>query len=164
MTSKSRLRKLVATLCLIGGLAAFGSGFAQDGGVSLDNAVYQEVQATLPNGTVETRRVPATKVVPGETVIYEISYRNAGTDEATDVVIGIPVPRELEFVDNGDTPAAEVSVDGGEQYGALAELSVAGADGNPRPAQASDITNLRWDMGTLAPGASGAVSFRARVK
>ena len=46
----------------------------------------------------------------------------------------------------------------------LAELTVAGPDGEPRPAQPSDVTHLRWVLPALPAGGEGAVSFRARVR
>ena len=52
----------------------------------------------------------------------------------------------------------------GQTFGDLANLSVIDAEGNVREARQSDITNLRWIIATLAPKASGQVSFRARVK
>lgn len=164
MSTTGQLRKLGAALCLIAGLTAFGSAFAQEKSVNIDNAVYQEIEVVRPDGTVEIKRAPATKVVPGDTVIYEITYRNSGDQPATDVVVGIPVPAELVFIDDGETPVSALSVDGGEHYGALAALTVLDAEGDERPAEASDVTDLRWTIGSLAPGASGKVSFRARVK
>ncbi len=155
MTSKSRLRKLVATLCLIGGLAAFGSGFAQDASpITITNAVYQQVDDEL---------VPAKNVVPGGEVIYRISYSNNGQQEATDVAIDNPLPGALVYVGAEDEPT-EVSVDGGETFGKLEDLAVVDADGSVRPARIFDITNLRWVISSLPPGASGDVTYRARVK
>ena len=85
------------------------------------------------------------------------------TQPATDVAINNPVARELVFLDASVAPSA-VSVDGGKRYAPLSELTVTGADGKPRPAQPADVTHLRWTIASVAPDASGKVSFRARVK
>jgi uncharacterized repeat protein (TIGR01451 family) len=164
MNTTGRFRKLGPALCLIAGLAAFGSGFAQDrGALEVTNSVFQEVQVTAPDGTVATKLVPALKAVPGDEVVYEISYRNTGSDVATDIAIDNPLPQALTFVEAATAPTA-VSVDGGKRFGNLADLTVTGADGEARVAQPSDITNLRWVVSRLAPGATGKVTFRARVK
>lgn len=164
MGATHHLRKLGSALCLIVGLAAFGSGFAQDGGVlEVTNSVYQEVETRAADGTVTVQLVPAAKVVPGDVVVYRTDYRNNGVETATDLAIDNPLAKELVYLDASRAPSS-VSVDGGESFGELAELTVTAADGTPRPAQPSDVTDLRWIVPSLAPGAAGSVSFRARVK
>ena len=164
MSSTGQRRKLGSALCLIAGLAAFGSGFAQDrGALELTNDVFQQVETTAADGTVTTKLVPAAKVVPGDMVVYEIGYRNHGSETATNLAIDNPLARELVYVDASPEPT-EVSVDGGDTFGQLQNLTVTGTDGSQRPAQLSDVTDLRWIVSSLAPGAHGNVSFRARVK
>ena len=82
---------------------------------------------------------------------------------STDIAIDNPLPQALVF-SGADVAPTVVSVDGGQTFGDLANLSVIDAEGNVREARQSDITNLRWIIATLAPKASGQVSFRARVK
>ncbi|MGQ0430759.1 MAG: hypothetical protein ACT4UQ_12575, partial [Gammaproteobacteria bacterium] len=105
-------------------------------------------------------------VVPGTEVFYVITYRNVGDQPADGVAITNPVPVELEYVAAlGLGPANQVSVDGGKHYGALAGLSVTDADGKSRPAQAADVTHVRWMLASaLRPGDGGRVSFKARLK
>lgn len=164
MTSTSRLRKLAATLCLIGGLAAFGSGFAQGASpITVTNGFYQRVETTAADGTVTTTLVPAARTVPGGEVVYEVAYHNTGDQPATDVAIDAPVPDALVFIEPL-TPATVFSVDGGEHFGPLTELTVTDAEGKPRTAQAADVTHVRWLVPSLAPGAGGKVSYLARVR
>ena len=143
----------------------FGAAHAA-GGLQLSNQVFQEVEVIGADGKPERKTVPAATVVPGTEVFYVITYRNTGDQPADKVAITNPVPAELEYVAVlGPAPANQVSVDGGRQYGALASLSVTGADGKPRPAQAADVTHVRWVLGTtLPPGDGGKVSFKARLK
>jgi uncharacterized repeat protein (TIGR01451 family) len=165
MTATSLLRKLGPTLCLITGVAAFGSGFAQAaGGLEIHNAVFQEVVVAGPDGSTTTRLVPASKVVPGGHVVYEITYRNTGRDGASNITINNPLPDGLVYVDGKGTPVSAVSVDGGANYGRLPDLVVIGADGNPRAAQASDVTHLRWVVPPLDAGGVAKVTFEAVVK
>jgi uncharacterized repeat protein (TIGR01451 family) len=164
MSSYDTIRKLGWALCVLAGLSAFGTSSAQaSGALAIQNAVYQEIEVKAPDGKVTKKMVPAGKVVPGGEVVYEITYRNTGKDVATDIAINNPLAKEVTYVGASTAPTA-VSVDGGAHFGALADLSVTGADGKPRKAQPADVTHLRWVVATLAPGASGKVEFRARVK
>ena len=135
------------------------------GRLELENTVFQEIEVQTDDGRTEIRQVPATRVVPGTEVIYGIDYGNVGDGPVENVAITNPIPDELVFVDgDGAVPVTAVSVDDGAQYGDLAELTVAGPDGEPRPAQPSDVTHLRWVLPALPAGGEGAVSFRARVR
>ena len=146
-------------------LLCFGAAHAA-GGLQLSNQVFQEIEVVGADGKPEHQTVPAAMVVPGTEVFYVITYRNTGDKPADKVAITNPVPAELEYVSVlGPAPANQVSVDGGKQYGALASLSVTGADGKPRPAEAADVTHVRWMLNAaLPPGGGGSVSFKARLK
>lgn len=146
----------IAMLC-------FGTVHAQS--LEIDNQVFQEIEVTAADGSVERQTVPAATVIPGTEVTYVISYRNTGDAPAENVAITNPMPVALEYVGpQGAIPVSEVSVDGGTRFGALTALTVPGADGQPRAAQPADVTHLRWILAALPPGAEGAVSFSARVR
>lgn len=135
------------------------------GELQLDNQVFQEIEVQTEDGRIEVQQVPAARVVPGDEVTYVINYRNVGDQPLDDVAITNPIPVQLVYVDaSGVVPVTEVSVDDGVEYGPLAELTVPGPDGEPRPATAEDVTHLRWIIPVLPAGADGAVSFTARVR
>jgi uncharacterized repeat protein (TIGR01451 family) len=164
MHSKTRIRLAGWAFVVLAGASACGTAFAQAAApITVSNAVYQEVDVKAPDGKTTKKRVPAVKVVPGGEVVYQISYRNNGKQAATDVAINNPLPKELVFLGAEDDPSA-VSVDGGQTYGKLAELTVIDDQGQVRAARPADVTNLRWVVASLAPGASGKVTYRARVK
>lgn len=140
-----------------------GHAFAQPA-ITLTNDVFQETEVRTEDGAVIKRLVPAVRVLPGEEVVYEIGYSNNGEQVATNVTIDNPLPEHLELIGETETPATVVSVDGGRTYGKLESLFVLGEDGEPRPARIADVTHLRWVIAELAPGATGKVSYRARVK
>lgn len=146
---------------------ATGTAVAQDI-IQVTTEVFQEVEVTGANGKKEKKTQPATKIVPGTEVIYVITYRNAGDKAAEKVVVNNAVPKELTYKGgsaSGRGARFEVSVDGGSKFGALPSLRVTGADGKPRPAQAADVTHLRWSVAKpVAPGASGSVSYRAVLR
>ncbi len=157
---KMSLRVLLASALLVLGTAHAA------GGLQLSNQVFQEIEVIGADGKPERKRIPAATIVPGTEVFYVITYRNTGDQPADNVAITNPVPTELEFVGvQGPGPTSEVSVDGGQLFGALAGLSVTGVDGKSRQAQTRDVTHVRWVLNnTLPPGAGGAVSFKARLK
>lgn len=146
---------------MISGLLAFAAaGSAQAAGVTLVAKVLQERVVDV-DGKKVVRLVPATRVTPGDAVIYQISYTNGGTKVAEDVVLTNPIPSGLEYVAG---EGASLSIDGAKNFGALTSLRVPLAAGGSRPATAKDITHLRWSLAAIKPGATGNVNFRARLK
>ncbi|MDQ2701452.1 MAG: hypothetical protein M3Y70_01250 [Pseudomonadota bacterium] len=157
----SGIRLLGMALCL----AVSGVALAQDASpIQITNTVFQEVEAKAADGTTSMKLVPAAKVVPGGEVVYHIDVVNNGDAAATDVVINNAVPSGLVLSGDPRPAPSEVSVDGGETFGNLADLAVTGVDGAQRAAQLTDVTHLRWVIATLAPRAETQVIFRARVK
>lgn len=113
-------------------------------------------------GATKVERTEPKVVVPGDKLVFELTYKNAGDKPAANFVLTNPVPEAVAF---GEAPGATVSVDGGKSWGALAALKVKQADGTFRPAQAGDVTHVRWAMAQAIPaGAAGKVSFRGTVK
>ncbi|WP_228064347.1 DUF11 domain-containing protein [Novilysobacter avium] len=151
---------------LLAGMAMLSMGTAAAaGGVELNAQVFQQVEVKNADGSITLKAEPANSVVPGSEVTYVVTYRNTGATAADAVKIDNPVPADLVYVASaGDRAVDAVSVDGGTQYGVLAGLTVVGQDGQSRPAQAADVTHLRWVLGRLVAGAEGTVSFVARVK
>jgi len=150
------LKKLIISLAA----STLLTGVAQAEGVTLAAHVLQE-RTVEEGGVKRTVLGPAGKVVPGQEVIYDLSFANPGSRPAEKVVLTNPVPATLEYV-SGDE--ALVSVDGGKNFGALTTLKVANPDGTQRAAQPRDVTHVRWNLATVAPGASGHVQFKARLK
>lgn len=141
---------------------------AKKSGIELTVKSFQEMVVTDKNGKPAKQTVPVAKIVPGDEVIYVISWKNNGAKPAGDVVVNNPVPPQVVFVaGSSKAPGAkdEVSVDGGKTWGQLESLSVKTADGKTRPAIAADVTTVQWKLlAPVAPGASGSVGYRAVVK
>ena len=154
------------TLGVLFGVCAAGNAFAQaaEGPIKLDTAVYQDVQVTDAKGKDTTKRQSPKNVVPGDEVIYEMTYTSSAKAAANNVVIDNPLPPELVFIKVEGTPATAVSIDGGKTFDQLSNLKVKLPDGTTRPAQPSDVTCLRWVIATIAPGGKGKIAYHARVK
>lgn len=165
MSATAKIKGFGWTLGVLFGVFGAGHAFAQAASSPLQftNAVFHEVEAKAADGKVTKKLVPVTRAVPGDEVVYEIAYKNSGKAAVTDIVVNNPLPKEMTYVGASMEPDA-VSVDGGKRYGKLAGLTVTLPNGATRPALASDITHLRWIVSSLAGGASGKVTFRARVK
>lgn len=149
---------------LIAALVAFGTAAAAVAQVSVENKVFVETFVTASDGTMERQLKPANTVLPGDRLVYVISYRNAGKQPSADFVITNPIASTIEFIGE-ETAGAEMSTDGGKTYGQLIQMRITNPDGSQRAARRSDVTHLRWRLpGAVAPGASGQVTFKARLK
>lgn len=128
----------------------------------------KEVKKTLENGTSLSSLIPADKVLPGETVLYTITYSNNGEKPASGIVVRNPIPVQMLYLDGsatGEGTDIQFSVDGGQTYKPAAELMISLPDGTTRPAEPSEYNSIRWTV--LQPvegGQSGSVSYRAVLK
>ncbi len=108
-------------------------------------------------------------VVPGDHVIFTLSYANKGVEAASGFRATNPMPGAVQFI-SATEDWAEMSVDGGQNWGKLADLVVKvtaqnGASESSRPARVEDVTHVRWVFPDLiAPGVKGAVSYRGVIK
>lgn len=131
--------------------------------VSLDNAVLVERIATDPTGKTRVTLAAPDKVVPGDNLVFVLSYRNRGAEAASAFVVTNPLPAAVRFTSVADSDAV-VSVDGGRSWGALSALRV--RDGAvQRAATADDVTHVRWAFARPIPaGGSGKLMFRGVVR
>jgi uncharacterized repeat protein (TIGR01451 family) len=108
-------------------------------------------------------------VVPGDHVVFTLSYANKGAEAAEGFRATNPMPGAVQFI-SATEDWAEMSVDGGQNWGKLADLVVKvttqnGAPETTRPAHPEDVTHVRWVFSDLiAPGVKGAVSYRGIIK
>ena len=101
--------------------------------------------------------------------LYTARFRYEGTRPAPGLRIVLRVPEGMIYVANSALgPGAEISysVDGGQSFGAPAELSLPPVaddpEGEPRAATSADYSHIRWELpGPHLPGVAGLVSFRA---
>ena len=141
------------------------SAFAQDEGhLNVKTVVQKEEVSVNAAGERETRLVPAETVIPGERVVYTITFRNISQEPADSVVITNPIDESLTYVEGsafGPGTAIEFSVDGGNSFASAGELVVV-EEGVERPAEPGDYTHVRWVMqNNLEPGAQGTARFAA---
>lgn len=138
------------------------TAFAAPGAVVLKGDV--KVETTVVEKGVEKTVLATPKVVvPGNRLVFSTSYRNESATPVQNFVVTNPVPEGIAVAAT-EAASLTVSVDGGKSWGKLAALAVKDAKGVARPAQATDVTHVRWTLATIAPGAAGAVAYHAIVK
>lgn len=143
---------------------------AAKGTIELKSVSEVDVIVANDKGEREVKRVDASKanVVPGDTVIFTNYYTNKGDKPASDVVITNPMPEHMLYTEGtaeGTGAKIEFSVDKGKSFAPAGKLKFKDAQGKERPASASDYTHIRWTMEKpVGKGASGSVSFKAKVK
>ncbi|MDP1027358.1 hypothetical protein Q5H91_09045 [Sphingomonas sp. KR1UV-12] len=127
--------------------------------------ILVEAKQRATDGTTRVALVPATRVVPGDRVVFQLAYRNTGRQPLADIVLDNPVPAAIAYRAPAEGSAApELTVDG-RRWGPLATLDVALPGGGTRAATAADVTRVRWRLGApLAPGAAGRLAFQAVLK
>lgn len=134
--------------------------------VKIDSMIRVERTGESENGETVTELLdPATvKVVPGDRLLFINRYQNVGDKNVTGFVVNNPVHKAVAFVEVLEDWAL-VSVDGGQNFGKLPELSVTDGDQASRPTVTADVTHIRWVLPSpIAPGASGELRFRGTVK
>lgn len=160
------MKKVLLTMLLT--LAVSLPAAAQEeGSLKVSTTVQKEEVSVNEAGETVTKLVAANTVVPGEAVIYTITFQNIGAEPAANVVITNPIAETLTYVDGsafGPGMNLEFSIDGGQTFAAAADLTVE-EDGETRPAEPDDFTHIRWVMqGELAVGALATARFSAVLK
>lgn len=151
---------LFASVAILAAVPA--TAFAAPGAVVLKGDVKVET-TVVEKGVKKTVLATPKIVVPGNRLLFSTSYRNESATPVQNFVVTNPVPEGIA-VAAPDAASLTVSVDGGKIWGKLATLSVKDAKGVARPAQAADVTHVRWTLATIAPGAGGSVAYHATVK
>ena len=126
-------------------------------------SVERVVSMEYEDGSTETEYVPVEAVEPGEELAYVVSFRNEGAVEEDSVVMTIPVPEDMIYVENSviaDDAAVDFSIDGGKSFAPRDGLLIEDGD-YIRKASAEEITHVRWTFARMTPGEEGMLAFHA---
>lgn len=130
----------------------------------------KEVVETV-NGKRTVKQVPTSTANSGDVITYTISYSNKGNEIATDAVVDNPISVGMSYVDSSAKGAgADItfSIDGGKDYKKPTYLTyeVKMPDGAVQKytARPEEYTNIRWTIKRVPAGATGILSFNARIK
>lgn len=106
------------------------------------------------------------KAAPGETLQYQVAYRNNGKSAVTSMAATLPLPVGLAYVPGSAQPAnPQASVDGKTFASMPLKTLVKTADGKLQEQLVpfSDYRALRWNVGSLPASEQVTVSARAQV-
>jgi uncharacterized repeat protein (TIGR01451 family) len=135
--------------------------------VGLDTQALQEQVVAGADGARKTTLAPATKVVPGDQVVWQTTARNSCASPAANVVINQAVPEHMTLVADsvvGADARVLYSLDG-KSFVPLADLVVTEADGTRRPARTEDVRQMRWLLnGSIGANQSVSVRYSARLR
>jgi uncharacterized repeat protein (TIGR01451 family) len=155
-------RAFVAALMLGSTLAGMSAS-----ALTAEQVVEREIVIINVDGTETITREKADQVVPGERIVYSINYFNDLDETAENIVMVMPIPVELVFVE-GSAEASGVpatySVDGGQTFADRQDLTVVLEDESNRAAISEDITHVKWVVATVDPGKRGSLSFTGILK
>ena len=132
-----------------------------------EQVVEQEIVKKALDGSIKLERVAAVKVALGNEVIYSSRFQNKGAEPADEIVMVMPVPKEVNYVEGSATDiSANVtfSADGGKTYLNRGRLTVK-EEGVERAATSGEISHIKWVMvNPLGVNERGVVAYRGVVK
>ncbi len=166
------MQRMIRYIAVAGlsGLFAGNALLARAQTVELVTKAEKEIEV-VEKGAKFKKLSPPLKMVPGDEVLYTVTYSNKTAKPAETVAVTNPVPKFTRYIDNsaaGDGATITFSVDGGKTFATPDKLIVALKDKSgkdtTRSAVASDYTHIRWVLKqNVAPGQSGSVRFRAAI-
>lgn len=163
----STLKKSITILSISGIILASATAMAAKGHLNVDSKAEKVVSTVNEKGERTYKRVPASKVLPGEVVQYSTYFTNISKKPADNINITNPIPEHTVYLANtasGENFNIVYSVDGGKKWAKPEQLKVRGTDGKMKPAKPSDYTHIRWEyQGDLQPQEKKAVSFQVRL-
>ena len=159
------LSKLVSTIfgIIVLGLMPMATPVHAQQPVELKGDVKVVKTTTDKQGKPKEELLPPDVVVPGDRLVFSTSYMNNGVEPVENFVVYNPIPSAVRLADDAD-PDLTVSVDGGKNWGRLAELVVVNEDGTSRPAQTADVTHIRWTLAVVEPGQGGRLEYPAIIR
>lgn len=153
---------LPAMLAMLLVLALFGSRAA-----AAEDDVEVTMQAfKIVAGAKGADLVPTTAAQPGDTIEYQVAYRNHGKAAARQVVATLPVPANgMAYLPDSAAPTSlEASLDGKQFHAVpLTRLVLRNGRQETELVPASEYRFLRWKLGELPPGQSITVKSRMRL-
>jgi len=130
----------------------------------------EKVVLVEKSGKKVEQRIIASEVLPGDVLVYTLTYKNVGDEAAKDIKVNNPIPKDTAYVlDSAYGPGAKItfSVDGGKTFNEPSllryEVDVKGK-AEKREASPEQYTDIRWAVEEVGVGKSGVASFRVRVQ
>jgi len=165
---KKRFSTILSSLTALAFLTLPLAAWAQPK-VAISIKAEKEVTVSVKGKNVK-KKIMAKGFLPGEEIIYTLSYVNSGTEAAKDVLITDPIPAGTTFIPGSasDADKATFSINNGKSYSkpTLLTYEIKTPDGKiqKKVAAAEEYTDIRWTIPAVPPGGKGSVNFRVKVK
>ncbi|MEI9903571.1 MAG: hypothetical protein WDN06_05985 [Asticcacaulis sp.] len=65
--------------------------------VTLTIKIFREERSTAADGTTSVKLVPAAKAVPGDRLVYVLTYANTGARPVANLVVDYPMPQGVSY-------------------------------------------------------------------
>lgn len=156
-----KMKLFLNACCLLTALVFSQGAFAQDTAVR-SQLVAQRIDKVEGKDVLTS----ATEGKPGDILQYSGTYRNTGAAAANKLVATIPVPLGTTLIADSVEPLPDQASIDGTRFGPAPLMRIVKqADGSERTVAVpmSQYRALRWDVGTLAGGASTVVKLQVRI-
>lgn len=135
--------------------------------IKVSITAQKEVTVVDKSGVTKVELVEPAKVLPGDEIVYNITYANTGGDPTNKVVVTNKIPAQMTYVrDTAEGANTKIlfSADGAA-FVPREQVMVRTPEGEMRPATEKELTHIRWVVNAaVMPGEAGTVSYRARVQ
>lgn len=163
----------IKNICFIA-ITAFGflllpaQVLSEEGSIKFTNKVFKQVIKTNENGEKEFSYVEPTIAIPGDVMLYSITFENIGKEVVSNIVVNDPIPNNSKYRINsavGKNTTITFSIDGGKNFGDPEDLVVKDKSGKSWVAKPEEYTHIRWVYGkSLASGEKAEVSFKTTIR
>lgn len=155
--------RIFAILSALAAMVATPAFAQEERAVNLSGDVMVVKTTAVEGAEPKVELVQPTSVLPGDLLIFRTNYKNVSDQVVENFVVTNPLPSAVKLAPDAE-PDLQVSVDGGESFAVLSNLTVEAEDGTSQPAAASDVTHLRWVIARIESGEGGQITFYAIVR
>lgn len=167
---KQPILKFILKLTLLFGLMTFSFlSAAEDGGgaIRFTNTVKKQIVEKNVIGVDVIRYVEPTLNLPGDTMMYTITFENIIDQPVGGIVVNDPLPNNSKYLEasaTGDNTDITFSIDG-KNFDVPEKLTFRDASGITKKVPAEKYTHIRWVYKKqLEPGETGTVTFKTKIR
>jgi len=135
------------------------------------NMVSEKEIMVEENGKQVKKKVLAKETVPGDELIFSITYKNEGDEVAKNVAIKNPIPEGTVYVidsTQGNNADITFSIDKGLTFKKPGMLTYESKDSSGKSVKSKasyeQYSHVKWLVKEVQPGEDGTVSYKVKVK
>ena len=161
------MKKLIINFVILVGLTTFSFVSSAEGPIRFTNTVKKEIIEKNALGEDVVRYVEPTIAIPGNTMMYTITFENIGDQPVSGIVVNDPIPNNSKYLGNtatGKNSEITFSADG-EYFDVPGNIKVKDRSGKTWTASPDKYTHIRWRYkNILQPGETGLVTFKTKIR